>query len=356
MHEFGEEKRITPGLHLRADPRETGRTDLEVSHADHIIIGHGIGHMLRRGGGEGEAVRRAAMRLVERLQRFQPRKIFVAISEILVVDGALDTGKRRDLRRLGKCAHADQPPIKLVRAEAPGNSLHRLRLRDACLRQLIGSCSHKALCEALQRGLHAAPTCRNDGLEARAVEGQCAGTCQRAEHRRGDDRAFLARHLVLVEGDDAARGNACGGIHSLRIGDGLARLFLLRHGIGAVGGGDEQGAVRRHQPAQDGAARLHEFRGDHHVDIARRRHQRQHGRVAIFRRQHFDVVDRGAGALGDTRNGRRLRVPAIGLRHRDDPVRQHAAALPTHCENGNRQWLVAGDAGVKHHALTRANR
>ncbi len=47
----------------------------------------------------------------------------------------------------------------------------------------------------------------------------------------------------------------------------------------AVRGADQRRAVGRDQPAQDGAAGFHQFGADHDVDLARRRHQRQHGRL-----------------------------------------------------------------------------
>ena len=78
-------------------------------------------------------------------------------------------------------------------------------------------------------------------------------------------------------------------------------------------GGDQRGAVRRHEAAQDRAAGLHEFGGDHDVDVAGRRHQRQDRLAAVARRHHLDVVDRGAGALGDAGHRGRLRDPALAL-------------------------------------------
>ena len=149
------------------------------------------------------------------------------------------------------------------------------------VRQLIVARPREALGEAL-RGRRPRP-CRPALITCSKL---CAGRARRRQPASAPSRGAemtvpaRARDRVHVEGDDAARGDACGGIHGLRIGDRLAGLLLLGHGIGAVGGGDEQGPVRRHQAAQDGAARLHEFRRDHHVDVARRRHQRQDGRLA----------------------------------------------------------------------------
>ena len=125
----------------------------------------------------------------------------------------------------------------------------------------------------------AAITC----LEALAREGQRAGTRQRAEQRRGDrpcrcSRAArsMSKAMTRRAAMPAAAFTACGSAMH------VARLLLLRHRIGAVGGGDQHRPVGRHEAAQDGAARLHQFGGDHDVDVARRRHQREHRGLAAL--------------------------------------------------------------------------
>ena len=128
-----------------------------------------------------------------------------------------------------------------------------------------------------------------------------------------------------------------------RIARAVARLFLFRHRISAMGRGDKRRLVGSHQPAQNRSAGLHELRRHHHVDIARRRHEREDGRDAVPRRQRLDVVDRRAGALRDARHGCRLRRPPNMLGDLDDPVRQHSAALAAHGENGDGQRLVERD-------------
>ena len=120
-----------------------------------------------------------------------------------------------------------------------------------------------------------------------------------------------------------------------RIGGGVARLFLLGSRIETMRRGDQGGAVGRHQAAQHGAAGLHQFGRQHHVDFAWRRHQRQDRRAAGFGRQHLDIIDRRAGALGDAGHRGRLGVPALRLGEFDDPVGQHAAALAAHRHNGD---------------------
>ena len=51
-------------------------------------------------------------------------------------------------------------------------------------------------------------------------------------------------------------------------------------------------------------------------------------------RHHLEIVDGGAGALRDARHRGRLRVPAVALGEIDDPVGEHAAALPADREDG----------------------
>ncbi len=109
-----------------------------------------------------------------------------------------------------------------------------------------------------------------------------------------------------------------------------------------MGGSDEQRPLRRDEAALHRARGFHQLGGEHDVDVARHRHQRQHRRAARrlrgrFRKQ-FDVIDGGAGALRDARHGGRLgEIPAV-LGKIDDPVGKHAAALAAernHC-NGDR--------------------
>ena len=115
-----------------------------------------------------------------------------------------------------------------------------------------------------------------------------------------------------------------------------------------MGGGDEQRALRRDEAALDGARAFHQLGGEHDVDIARDRHQREHRRAASRLRgrfgEQFDVIDGGAGALRDARHRSGLRDPVLALRQRHDPVDQHAAALAAHRQHGDakRSGLIDG--------------
>ena len=207
------------------------------------------------------------------------------------------------MRLGGQGAEPAKPLVKRGRAEVvrqAGAARPRLDLRFG---QFIAGGPGETFGKALERGLDTLAAGTDHGLEALAREGQRARPRERAQKRRRNHRTGLACHLLHVEGDEAAHGSARRGVHSLGIGDRFPGLLLLGHRIGAMGGGDEQRLVGRGEAAQHGAARLHEFRRDHHIDVTRCRHERQDGRVAIPRRQHLDVVERGAGALGDARHG-----------------------------------------------------
>ncbi len=181
--------------------------------------------------------------------------------------------------------------------------------------------------------------------ESHAREGQGAGRSERAEQARRDHAAVRLRDARKVGDDGALGGDADGLDHRPAVGRAVARLLLLRRRVGALARGDERRAVGRHEPAQKRTTGLHQFGGQHHVDIARRRHQGEHRRGGPRQRpDHLDIVDRGARALRHARHGRRLHDVAAGVRRRCDPVAQHAAALAAHGDDGDRDRSV-GDGG-----------
>ena len=96
--------------------------------------------------------------------------------------------------------------------------------------------------------------------------------------------------------------------------------------MGAVGGRDQRGPVRGHEAPHHGAPGLHQLGGDQDVHVAGRGCQRE-DRSPLTRRCHFEVVDRGPGALRDACHDGGLHPPAVGLGQRDQPARQHPAAL-----------------------------
>ncbi len=133
--------------------------------------------------------------------------------------------------------------------------------------------------------------------------------------------------------------NSVASRHGGRIGDAVAGRLFLHHGQRPVGRGDQRRPVGRDEAAQHRTAGLHELGRHHHVEISRRRHEREHRLRAILRRRHLDVIDGCAGALRDARHGSRLRRPPLRFRKPDDPVGEHAAALSAHGENGERDAL-----------------
>ena len=103
--------------------------------------------------------------------------------------------------------------------------------------------------------------------------------------------------------------------------------------MGAVGGCDQRGPVRGHEAPHHGAPGLHQLGGDQDVHVAGRGCERE-DRSPLTRRCHFEVVDRGPGALRDACHDGRLHPPAIGLGQRHQPARQHPAALAADGEDG----------------------
>ncbi|MGD7128916.1 hypothetical protein [Ralstonia pseudosolanacearum] len=113
-----------------------------------------------------------------------------------------------------------------------------------------------------------------------------------------------------------------------------------------MAGSDQCGALPGDEAALHRAAGLHQFGCQHHIHIARHGHEREHGgtRGGVGRaREQFDVVDRGAGALGDPGDRGRLGEVAVGLAQVDDPVREHAAAFSAHGEDGDLDGLNSHD-------------
>ena len=146
--------------------------------------------------------------------------------------------------------------------------------------------------------------------------------------------------------------NSGGRRDDLGIGDAVAWRLFLDDGEGAMGGGDQRRALGRHQPAQHRAAGLHQLRGQHDVDVAWRRHQREHRIGAVARRRHLDVVDRRAGALRDAGHGSRLRRVALQLRRarRSNPRARRRPGRPS------RGWRRSGVAPPPQWRAARAAR
>jgi hypothetical protein len=142
-----------------------------------------------------------------------------------------------------------------------------------------------------------------------------------------------------IGGDETCRRGVRTFQQLVRVDPAIAHGGALGHRVHAVGRDDEGGALRRYQSALQRAPGLHQLGGDHHVEFARHRRQRQHrlraGRDCLARKQ-LQVIDSGAGALRHARHGGRLRHEAVVLRQVDQPVGQDAAALAAHGEQRDR--------------------
>ena len=124
------------------------------------------------------------------------------------------------------------------------------------------------------------PPARIVASKASAEKGSTPERGERAEQRRRDHAAVLGRQRFHVEGDDAAwRRNRWprstdGGSAMPSPGFSFSATAKERwvEVISVVRSGVTS-------PRRIGAAGLHQFGGDHHVDVARRRHQRQDRRA-----------------------------------------------------------------------------
>ena len=98
MHEFGQLDQIgVGGPHFRGDPAKARAACLQVSHADDIIIGHGIGDVFRSLAGQ----RMVLVGAVLRQKGGQPVKILRAIGQILKLHHLAQSRQRHVLHRGG---------------------------------------------------------------------------------------------------------------------------------------------------------------------------------------------------------------------------------------------------------------
>ena len=200
------------------------------------------------------------------------------------------------------------------------------------------------------------PAARPDRLLAGfAGKGQGAGSCQGAQHDRADHAAVFAGQVFHVQSHQAP---GCGAGHlqdGFAVGQPVAERRFLADGEYPVGGRDQGGAVARYQSAPHGAPGFHQFRRDYQVHVARLRHQRKHrissGRLRARPRKELQVVESGAGALGDSGNGSGLCDEAAGFSRVQQPLGQHAPALAA--QGGDRQLENARLRLSFYHAIAR---
>ena len=111
------------------------------------------------------------------------------------------------------------------------------------------------------------------------------------------------------------------------IGDPVPRHRLFNTGKRAMRRGDQYSAIWRDKAAHDRPTCLHPFCGNHDIDIGLGRAKGKDGLAACIC-QHFYVIDRRPGALGNAGDRGCLDGIAVGFCQIDNPVCQHTAALP----------------------------
>ena len=181
----------------------------------------------------------------------------------------------------------------------------------------------------------------DDGLISLVSKRQRARAGQRAEQHRADDAGGILGRLIHVEQHQFFRCLAQRVQNRRIISPAIAQRCFLRHRIDPVRGSDQRGQIGTDETARHGAAGLHQFRSNDDIDIARRRHQRQHrhfaGGLDGGFGKYLDEIDGGAGALRHAGDGGVLRQIAVGFGEIDNPLRQHTAALAAqrHHRDGN---------------------
>jgi hypothetical protein len=190
-------------------------------------------------------------------------------------------------------------------------------------------------------------------------KGKRTGTRERAEQHRAQHAPGRLRQRRHIKCTQFARRLAAGRQQRRGVRAAVGERDLLGHGEDAMGGGDEQRAIRRDEAAFHRPRGLHQLGGEHDIDVPRHGHQREHrlapGRLRRRFGEQFDVVDRRAGALGDAGNGGRLREIAAVLGKIDDPVRQYAAALAAqrNDRDGDRPRRQRSGVHLARHAAAR---
>ena len=310
---------------LAAHALEALAAGLQIGHADGVFVGHPQGEVA------GRFAQQPPVRLaIERSDRGQPIEILGSVRDVLVVRQPPDPGEKR-----GSGSGRELPLDAIGEGGECGthcSSGRRRRPRPAAASPCVAMRYPAA--NAARLDSTPTPPRRIASSKAWLREGQASGAGERAEHHRADHAAGVLGRAREVAGHEPLGRGPARVEERLCIDAAVAHRGPLGHRIDAMGRGDEGGALGRHQPALDRAARFHQLRGDHDVHLARERHQRQHRLLAADLGKDLHVVDRRARALRDARHGGGLDVVAGMLGHVHDPVGQHPAALSAHGEDG----------------------
>ncbi len=356
VHEFGGvDQLVRTRAHFLAHALEARAAGFQVGDADHVVVGHGRGHVARRRAGQRPLARVAAVRGVQVADGFHVAQIVAGVGQVLELDLAAHAGHQHGLRTGGEIALDGVQQGLSARA---GGGLGQRRQRPfqvdgGGLRGGLVGCFETQR-EGAQAGLHAQAGAPHRGLEIVACERQRAAARHRAEQAGADDAAGPVGQVLQVEAEKATGRRATGFQHFVGIGDAVAGRGFFADGVAAVRRGQQHRALGRDQAALDRAPAFHQLGRHHQVHVARRGHQRQRrlpaGAPHFGLGHQLHVIDGGAGALGHAGHRSGLGPPAGVLGHVDDPVGQHAAALAAHGQDGDLDRIGLLHSGRVHGA------
>src|SRR5262249_54311041 len=230
--------------------------DFEIGHTDRIFIGHPERQVARSLGKQGENIL-GAMALVPSIDisdRPQTVEILSGIRKVLVVGKALNAGEQNCMaygREVSRNSFRQLFKIGTWRGRSGPDSFN--------VRRFGMGGGGEAGSKRLQAGTDRDSATLDRRFKLPALKWQCSIGSERAEKRSADNAVVLRR-----EGGEVALNKNFGCIPSglqedCVLGPAVAHRDLLRHGINAVGRGDQGGPIRRDQPARDGPACLHQL-------------------------------------------------------------------------------------------------
>ncbi len=291
--------------HFFPDSLEARRPGLQVCHADDVLVAHPGGEMPRHRRGD------LGIRAAESLQ---------ALAIQLGIVGALVVAQPL----VGEPHDVGEPRCPLGWRRLLG------RLASAARDFIAGG-------EAAQAGFGAASCLADRRLAGLARDRQHAAAGHGAEEHRIDDGAAFLRELAHVEEHRVLCQLARRRHHLVGFVAAIGHLHLLDRGVDAMRRGDERGALGAHVAIHHGAPGLDQLGGDHDVDVAGTRRERQHriaaAELAAPRGVDLQVIGRGAGALRDAGNRGGLRRQIALGRGFHQPVGHDATAFAA--EGGN---------------------
>ena len=196
--------------------------------------------------------------------------------------------------------------------------------------------------EAGEIGLHR-DSLGLDGLaERRLGDGDDARSRQRTEQNGVGLGTVLARQDQRVEGDEAMGGGLGRALQGFLGIDRAARGDLLVDRQQPMRGRDHRRARGRDEAELDHAPDFHELRRHQHVERPRHRVEREGRLLGAALRVELDIVRGGARALRHAGDRGAVGGKAVEQRGVHDPLREHAAPLPAHRGDQQRQDCWSG--------------